>query len=113
MKTGKMILTIIVSVVFLLLASVAQELAMRLLSAVGIPAWLYHIAGGFLYAVSAYLLVRLYCVKVLKEELTEFCIPRCRIQIKWAVAAALLPAQSPCFICFFREVTRVIRWIQG
>lgn len=92
MKTGKMILTIIVSVVFLLLASVAQELAMRLLSAVGIPAWLYHIAGGFLYAVSAYLLVRLYCVKVLKEELTEFCIPRCRIQIKWAVAAALLPA---------------------
>lgn len=92
MKTGKMILTIIVSVVFLLLASVAQELAMRLLSAVGIPAWLYHIAGGVLYAVSAYLLVRLYCVKVLKEELTEFCIPRCRIQIKWAVAAALLPA---------------------
>ena len=92
MKTGKMILTIIVSVVFLLLASVAQELVMRLLSAVGIPAWLYHIAGGFLYAVSAYLLVRLYCVKVLKEELTEFCIPRCRIQIKWAVAAALLPA---------------------
>lgn len=92
MKTGKMILTIIVSVVFLLLASVAQELVMHLLSAVGIPAWLYHIAGGFLYAVSAYLLVRLYCVKVLKEELTEFCIPRCRIQIKWAVAAALLPA---------------------
>ncbi len=92
MKTGKMILTIIVSVAFLLLASVAQELVTSLLSAAGIPAWLYHIAGGFVYAVLAYLLVRLYCVKVLQEELTVFCIPRCRIQIKWAVTAVLLPA---------------------
>ena len=39
----------------------------------------------------AYLLVRLYCTKVLKEELAAFCIPKCRVQIKWAVVAALLP----------------------
>ena len=54
MKTGKMILTIVVSVGFLLFASVAQELVMMLLSAAVIPAWLYHIVGGFLYAALAY-----------------------------------------------------------
>lgn len=92
MKTGKMILTIIVSVVFLLLASVAQELAMLLLSTVGVPAWLYHMAGGLFYAALVYLLVWLYCTKYLKEEMETFCIPKCRIQLKWAVAAVLLPA---------------------
>lgn len=91
MKTGKMILTIIVSVGFLLLASVAQELVMMLLSTAGIPAWLYHIVGGFLYAALAYLLVRLYCTKYLGKKMLDFCIPKCRIQIKWAVTAVLLP----------------------
>ena len=42
MKTGKTVLTIVVSVVFLLLASVVQELVMSLLTAAGIPVWLNH-----------------------------------------------------------------------
>ena len=93
MKTGKMILTIVVSVVFLLLASIlSQELAMGLLALAGVPAWLYHIAGGLLYAASAYIMVWLFCTKYLKEDMKIFCIPRCRIQVKWAVAAVLLPA---------------------
>lgn len=93
MKTGKMILTIVVSVVFLLLASIlSQELFMRFLALAGVPAWLYHIAGGLLYAVSAYIMVWLFCTKYLKEELAAFLIPKCRIQVKWAVAAVLLPA---------------------
>ena len=100
MKTGKMVLTIVVSVVFLLLASVVQGLVMSLLTAAGIPAWLNHIAGGFLYAVLAYLLVRLYCTRVLKEELAAFCVPKCRIQMKWAVAAVLLPALVSAFYLF-------------
>lgn len=91
MKTGKMILTIVVSIVFLLLAGLAQELAMGLLSMAGVPAGLYHIAGGLIYAVLAYILVWLFCTKYLKEELAAFCIPKCRIQLKWAVAAVLLP----------------------
>lgn len=91
MKTGKMILTIIASVGFLLFASVGQQLVMMLFSMAGIPAWLYHIVGGVSYAVLAYILVRLYCTKYLGEEMSDFCIPKCRIQIKWAVAAVLLP----------------------
>lgn len=91
MKTGKMILTIIASVGFLLFVSVVQQLVMMLCSMVGIPAWLYHIVGGVSYAVLAYILVRLYCTKYLGEEMSDFCIPRCRIQIKWAVVAVLLP----------------------
>ena len=92
MKTGKMILTIVVSVVFLLLASLlSQELAMGLLALAGVPAWLYHIAGGLLYAASAYIMVWLFCTKYLKEDMKIFCIPGCRIQAKWAVTAVLLP----------------------
>ena len=92
MKTGKIILTIVVSVVFLLLASIlSQELAMGLLALVGVPAWLYHIVGGLLYAASAYIMVWLFCTKYLKEDMKIFCIPRCRIQVKWAVMAVLLP----------------------
>lgn len=91
MKTGKMILSIIASVGFLLFASVVQQLVMMLFSMAGIPAWLYHIVGGVSYAVLAYILVRLYCTKYLGEEMSDFCIPKCRIQIKWAVAAVLLP----------------------
>ena len=92
MKTGKMILTIVVSVVFLLLASIlSQEFAMGLLALVGVPAWLYHIVGGLLYAASAYIMVWLFCTKYLKEDMKIFCIPRCRIQVKWAVMAVLLP----------------------
>lgn len=69
MKTGKMILTIVVSAVFLLFASIlSQELFMGLLALAGVPAWIYHIAGGLLYAVSAYLLVWLYCTKYLKTR---------------------------------------------
>lgn len=92
MKTGKMILTIVVSVVFLLVASLlSQQLAMGLLALAGVPAWLYHIAGGLLYAASAYIMVWLFCTKYLKEDMKNFCIPGCRIQVKWAVAAVLLP----------------------
>lgn len=92
MKTGKMILTIVVSVVFLLLASIlSQELAMGLLARAGVPAWLYHIVGGLLYVASAYIMVWLYCTKYLKENMKTFCIPGCRIKVKWAVTAVLLP----------------------
>lgn len=102
MKTGKMILTIIVSIAFLLLASVlSQELFMGRLALAGVPAWLYHIAGGLLYAVSAYIMVWLFCTKYLKEELAEFCIPKCRIRLKWAVVAVLLPVLVSAVYMFF------------
>lgn len=102
MKTGKMIVTIAASVVFLILASVlSQGVVMALLAMAGVPAWLYHIAGGLLYAVLAYLMVRLFCTKYLKTELSVFLIPKCRIQVKWAVAAVLLPMLVTVVYLFF------------
>ncbi len=92
MKTGKMILTIIVSVGILILAGLlGQELAMGLLALAGVPAWLYHIVGGLLYIATAYLLTWVYCKKYLKEEMTAYGIPKCRIKVKWAAVAVLLP----------------------
>lgn len=92
MKTEKMILTIVVSVAFLLLASIlSQEFVMGLLARAGVPAWLYHIVGGLLYAASAYIMVWLFCTKYLKEDMKIFCIPECRIKAKWTAVAILLP----------------------
>lgn len=92
MKTGKVAATIAASVIFLILASVlSQGVVMPLLAMAGVPAWLYHIVGGLLYVALACLMVWLFCTKYLKAELAVFLIPKCRIQIKWAVAAVLLP----------------------
>lgn len=102
MKTGKVAATIAASVIFLILASVlSQGVVMPLLAMAGVPAWLYHIAGGILYAVIAYLMVWFFCTKYLKAELSVFLIPKCRIQIKWAVAAVLLPALVTVVYLFF------------
>lgn len=92
MKTGKMIFTMIASVVFLLLASIlSQGVAMGLLALAGVSPWLYHIVGGLLYIAFAYIMVFLFCTKYLKEDMAAYGIPKCRIQGKWAAVAVLLP----------------------
>lgn len=102
MKTGKVAATIVASVIFLILASVlSQGVVMALLAMAGVPAWLYHIAGGLLYAALAYLMVWFFCTKYLKAELSVFLIPKCRIRIKWAVAAVLLPSLVTVVYLFF------------
>lgn len=92
MKTGKMIRTVLVSVVFLILAStLSQGLLMPLLAMAGVPAWLYHIAGGAVYIASTYLMVWLFCTKWLKEDMEAYGIPKCQIRGKWVVVAVILP----------------------
>lgn len=92
MKTGKMILTIIVSVVFLVVASfLSQGAAMELLAFAGVAPWLYHIVGGLLYIAFTYIMVFFFCTKYLKEDMVAYGIPKCRIKGKWAAVAVLLP----------------------
>lgn len=92
MKTGKMVRIVVVSVVFLILAStLSQGILMPLLTMAGIPAWLYHIAGGAAYIVSAYLMVWLFCTKCLKEDMEAYGISKCRAKGKWVVVAIILP----------------------
>lgn len=92
MKTGKMILTMIASVVFLILASfLSQGVVMELLALAGVSPWLYHIVGGLLYIAFAYIMVFFFCTKYLKEDMEAYGIPKCRIQGKWAAVAVLLP----------------------
>lgn len=91
MKTGKMILTIIVSVAILIVAGVLSQMAANLLAASGVPAWVCNMTAGLLYIAFAYILVWLFCTKYLREEMTAYAIPKCRAKVKWAVAALLLP----------------------
>lgn len=102
MKTGKTVLTIAVSVAFLVVAStLSQGIAVPLLAMVGVPVWLYHIVGGVVYIAATYLMVCLYCTKRLKEGMEAYGIPKCRIEGKWAVTAVLLPAAVSAVYLFF------------
>ncbi|MDE7247299.1 MAG: CPBP family intramembrane metalloprotease [Lachnospiraceae bacterium] len=95
MKTGKMILTIVVSVAALIVASIlSQELLVGLLNMLadgGVPAWLYQIISGLAYIASTYIIVWFFVKKCLKEEMAAYGIPGFRIKGKWAAAAVLLP----------------------
>lgn len=92
MKTGKLILAVLASVAFLILASTfSQGLVVPLLAMAGVPAWLYHMMGGLVYVASTYFMVWFFCTRFLKEDMAAYGIPSCRLKGKWVVAAVLLP----------------------
>lgn len=91
MKTGKMILAIILSVLALVVAQAASQLIASVVMLVKIPTFVGNILAGVLYIIFAYLLVRLLCTKFLKEEMSSYNIPSFKLEVKWCVVAFLLP----------------------
>lgn len=91
MKTGKMILTIVVSILILIFTGVLSQIGANLLAAVGLPAWICNMTAGLLYIAFTYILVWIFCTGYLKEEMAAYAIPGCRVKVKWAVTAVLLP----------------------
>ncbi len=91
MKTGKMILAIILSVLALVVAQAASQLIASVVMLVKIPTFVGNILAGVLYIIFAYLLVRFLCTKFLKEEMSSYNIPSFKLEVKWCVVAFLLP----------------------
>ena len=101
MKTGKMILSIILSILVLVVAQVLAQILGSVLVLVKIPAYIANAAAGILYIIIAYFLLKLMCKKILKDDIREYNIPAFRIEIKWAIAAILLPITVTLFYILF------------
>ncbi len=101
MKTGKMILAIILSILALLVAQVLAQILGSALVLIKIPAFIANAAAGILYIVIAYFLLKLMCKKILKGDMSEYNIPAFRIDIKWVIAAILLPLTVTAFYILF------------
>ena len=101
MKTGKMILAIILSVLALVVSQLAATLIASVVVLVNIPAFIGNMLAGVLYIVFAYLLVRLLCKKLLKDEMSNYNIPSFKLEVKWCVVAFFLPIAVVAFYLLF------------
>ena len=100
-KTGKMILSIILSILVLVVAQVLAQILGSVLVLIKIPAFIANAAAGILYIVIAYFLLKLMCKKILKGNMSEYNIPAFKIEIKWVIAAILLPITVILFYILF------------
>lgn len=100
-KTGKMILSIILSILVLVVAQVLAQILGSVLVLVKIPAYIANAAAGILYIIIAYFLLKLMCKKILKDDIREYNIPAFKIEIKWVIAAILLPITVTLFYILF------------
>ena len=101
MKTRKMILSIILSLLALVAAQILSRLVASIAVLVKIPPFIANILAGMLYVVFAYFLIRLLCKKYIKGDMSDYNIPSFRIEMKWCAVAVLLPLIIIAFYIFF------------
>lgn len=101
MKTRKMILSIILSLLALVAAQILSRLVASIAVLVKIPPFIANILAGMLYVVFAYFLIRLLCKKYIKGDMSDYNIPSFRIEMKWCAVAVLLPLIISAFYIFF------------
>lgn len=90
-RTSKIIGGIAGALLTLIVSQIAAQLLASILVLIHIPAAICNAAAGILYAVFAYLLLKICAEKILKMQLSDLAIPKCRIEPKWVVVALVLP----------------------
>lgn len=103
MKTIKMILSILLSVVILVVAQLASQLLASAILVISVPEFVCNVIAGILYIVFAYLLLKLLCNKYLKEDMSEYRIPQFKLNIKWVIVAIVLPVAVSAFYLLFMD----------
>ncbi len=103
MKTKKMILSIIFSLVILVLSQLMAQLLASVCVVIGVPEFICNILAGILYILFAFNLTKLLCKKYLKDELGNYYIPPFKIELKWLVVAILLPILVSAFYLLFLD----------
>lgn len=91
MKTGKVVLGIIGSLLILIISQVAAQILASLLAIIHIPVFICNVTAGVLYIIFAYFLLKICAEKILKVQLSELGIPRLKIKMKWLLTAFALP----------------------
>lgn len=101
MKTGKMILSIILSFLVMVVAQGVACLFGNMVVLMKMPIFIGNIVTGILYIIFAYLLLWLLCKKLLKGDMSDFNIPSFKIGLKWWMVALLLPLLVTAFYILF------------
>lgn len=101
MKTGKMILSIVLSFLVMVVAQVFAGLFGNLVVLMKMPIFISNIVAGILYIIFAYILLKLLCKKLLKGDMSEYNIPFFQIGLKWGIVALLLPLLVTAFYVVF------------
>lgn len=101
MKTGKMILSIVLSFLVMVVAQVFAGLFGSLVVLMKMPIFISNIVAGILYIIFAYILLKLLCKKLLKGDMSEYNIPFFQISLKWGIVALLLPLLVIAFYVVF------------
>lgn len=91
MKTAKAVGGSLGAVAILIISQTLASLISAGLSALKLPEAVCRIIAGALYLLFAYLLLRLFALKVLKVSLESVGMPRFHIGAKWIVTAFALP----------------------
>lgn len=92
MKTGKMILSIIFSLLALVVSQTLAQVIASVFYLIKAPTFICNMIAGILYVIIAYLFVKLICKKFIKDNLAEYCIPKFKLKIQWILVAIVLPA---------------------
>lgn len=90
-KTGKVIAGIIGALIILIISQLAAQILANLFVVIHIPLFLCNAIAGILYAVFAYLLLKIYAEKALSLQMPELAIPKIKIKVKWLLTAFILP----------------------
>ncbi len=90
-KTSKVVLGIVGSLVILVIAQLAAQVLANIFSIIRLPVFVCNAVAGVLYVVFAYLLLKVYAERVLKLQLSDLRIPKIKIKTKWLLIAFILP----------------------
>lgn len=101
MKTGKMILSIILSFLVMVVAQGFSGLFGSMLVLLQMPVFIGNIVAGILYIIFAYILLKLLCEKFLKGDMSDYNISSFKIGLKWGIVALLLPLLVTAFYIVF------------
>lgn len=101
MRTKKMILSIILSIIILIVSQILAQIIASLLFVINIPEFICNMLNGILYVVIAFCFIKLLCEKFIKEDMSNYCIPKFQIEVKWIVVAIVLPMLvTICYLLF-------------
>ena len=79
------------AIIALVIAQILSQAVARILLLVKLPVSICNIIAGILYAVLAFLLLKVLIEKLYRLKISDFGIPKFYIKVKWILVAVLLP----------------------
>ncbi len=91
MRTKKVTVSIILSLLALIISQVLAQVIASIFLLVKVPVFICNILASFLYIGFAFGFIKVLCTKYLKEDMSDYDIPKFKIKIRWIIVAIFLP----------------------